>query len=93
MENDGKAYGIAEGRVVISKSGRDKGIMLVTLRIEGEYIYLTDGRQRPVEKPKKKKIMHIQLTSHTIDLSQFEKTGLKNSDIRTFLSSVSGRRQ
>ena len=52
------------GQVVYSKSGHDKGNAELIVSIEGEYLYLADGKRRKLEKPKKKKIIHVQPTSH-----------------------------
>ncbi len=48
------------GRMVISKAGHDKGKIFVILRSDSEYVYLMDGIYRTLEKPKKKKIKHVQ---------------------------------
>ncbi len=48
------------GQVVYSKSGRDKGGAFVVVGIEKDFIYIADGRTRPLSKPKKKNIKHIQ---------------------------------
>lgn len=48
-------------RVVVSLAGRDRGTVCLVLREEGDFLYLTDGRQRPVERPKKKKRKHTRL--------------------------------
>lgn len=54
---------IKEGNLVISKCGRDKNIFFVVVKIMDDYVFLCDGDVRKVEKPKKKKIKHIQITS------------------------------
>ena len=51
------------GQIVFSKSGRDKGTALIVLSSEGEYVYLADGKVRPISKPKKKKFKHVQPTN------------------------------
>lgn len=48
------------GSVVISKAGHDKGEYFVILKSDSEYVYLMDGINRTLEKPKKKKIKHVQ---------------------------------
>jgi len=53
------------GQVVFSKCGRDKGRAFVVLSVEDEYVFLSDGQLRPLNKPKKKKIKHTQPT-HTV---------------------------
>jgi len=50
------------GQVVFSKCGRDKGRAFMVLSVEGEYVFLADGQLRPLSKPKKKKVKHIQPT-------------------------------
>lgn len=52
------------GEIVISKAGRDKGRSLIVLSLVDEhYVLLVDGDLRPLEKPKKKKIIHLQKTN------------------------------
>ena len=50
------------GSVVVSKMGRDKGRAFVVIAADGAYAYLVDGDLRRMDKPKKKKYMHIQAT-------------------------------
>ena len=51
---------IAAGCVVRSKAGRDEGRYFIVLSLEGEeFAYVADGKLRKVEKPKKKKRMHL----------------------------------
>ena len=50
------------GQVVYSKSGHDKGDVQMIVAVEGEYLFLADGRRRKLEKPKRKKQMHVQPT-------------------------------
>ena len=51
---------VETGMFARSKAGHDKGKLYIILRTEGEYVYLTDGKLRPMANPKKKKIKHIQ---------------------------------
>lgn len=51
------------GRVVISKAGRDKDRVFVIVDIlDKEYVLLADGKLRPENKPKKKKLRHLRFT-------------------------------
>ena len=52
---------IETGMFAASKAGHDKDCLYLVLKVEGDYVYLTDGRLRPLAKPKKKKSKHIQL--------------------------------
>lgn len=49
----------ALGQLVYSIAGRDAGRPFVVIRKEEAYAYIADGRLRPLEKPKKKKIKHL----------------------------------
>lgn len=51
---------VSAGCVVYSKCGRDKGLAAIVLRAEGDYVYLVDGKLRRLDKPKKKKLKHVQ---------------------------------
>lgn len=48
------------GQLVTSKAGHDKDKLYVIVAQEGEFAYLCDGCQRPPEKPKKKRLKHLQ---------------------------------
>ena len=52
------------GQVVFSKSGHDKGDALVIVSLDGQYVWVADGKRRKLAKPKKKKCIHLQPTSH-----------------------------
>ena len=52
---------IEAGMFATSKAGHDRGVLYLISKTEGEYVWLTDGRLRPLDKPKKKKLKHIQI--------------------------------
>ncbi len=56
------------GMVVRSKAGRDKGDLFIVLRTEDNYAYIANGILRKVERPKKKKLMHLQPSGHISSL-------------------------
>ena len=74
------------GMVVLSKCGRDKGRPLVVLSVQGEYILLADGDMRRLNKPKKKKVKHVQPTHTVFDLMSTAPRALCDADIRKWLS-------
>jgi len=69
------------GQIVIAKKGRDKGKAFVVINILDGYLYLVDGKLRPLSRPKKKKIMHIQPTNTVADLTT-DGRRLQDADIR-----------
>jgi ribosomal protein L14E/L6E/L27E len=70
------------GQVVISKQGRDKGLAMVVLEAQGEYLQLADGKTRSLHKPKKKKVKHVQPTNHFINLTPSCGRELQDADIQ-----------
>ena len=46
--------------LVKSLAGHDKGELYIIISIQGEYVYLSDGRRHPLEKLKRKNIKHLQ---------------------------------
>ncbi|HAN09241.1 MAG TPA: RNA-binding protein [Clostridiales bacterium] len=75
----------SKGQVVMSKAGRDKGKILIILDTRDDYVYIADGKDRKLEKPKAKKKKHIQITNY-IDSAVVQKIEnaekINNSDIR-----------
>ncbi len=49
------------GMLAISKAGHDRTEIYVIVREEDEYVYLADGRNRTVDRPKKKNKKHVQV--------------------------------
>lgn len=47
------------GSYVLSKAGHDAGKCYVIFDIDGEYVYLVDGKIRTTDRPKKKNKKHI----------------------------------
>lgn len=59
------------GRIVCSKAGRDKDYFMVIVKSEGDYVFVCDGKERPLERPKKKNIKHLQFTNTVLDDNSF----------------------
>ena len=61
------------GQFVISKAGHDKGEIYVIVAEEKDFVYLSDGRLKLPEKPKKKRKKHIQPIKQGMDEAITEK--------------------
>jgi ribosomal protein L14E/L6E/L27E len=49
------------GQVVRNSSGRDTGRLFFVVKIvDDEYVFISDGKKRKLEKPKLKKVKHLQ---------------------------------
>jgi ribosomal protein L14E/L6E/L27E len=71
------------GEVVLSKTGRDKDHLYVVIgEIDQDYVLLSNGGTKTVEKPKKKKIKHLNFLNAVDDEI---KEAIKNSDKSTDL--------
>ena len=80
------------GKVVNSKAGRDmhRNFIVVGI-ISSEYVYISDGQLRKIEKPKKKKVKHLNFTetvAEEIRVIIISKKQVTNSKIKIFLKSV-----
>lgn len=59
---------IAQGSVVIAKAGRDKGKAFAVIEVlDARTVLIADGKSRPVERPKRKNVIHLQATAATVD--------------------------
>ena len=61
------------GMFAISKAGHDKGQMYLIVKEDEEFFYLADGRNRGIERPKKKRKKQLQLVKTGIDEKLAEK--------------------
>ncbi|MFP4697102.1 MAG: RNA-binding protein [Eubacteriales bacterium] len=76
---------LQKGQLIKSKAGRDKDRLFVIIELTDEYVYLVDGSLRKIEKPKKKKIKHIQPVGVIIETLQDKINNdqrILNSEIR-----------
>ena len=51
---------LRKGMLAISKAGHDMGCWYVVLDIEGNKAFLVNGKNRTLDRPKEKKIKHLQ---------------------------------
>jgi ribosomal protein L14E/L6E/L27E len=83
---------IALGQVVISRAGRDTGKKFVVIRvIDNFFVEVSDGDLRRIEKPKKKKIKHLNSTNDRVEsLEEKLKSGVRitNAEIRKALAGL-----
>ena len=78
--------------VVVSTAGRDCGSLFYVIGIEEEYLLLSDGRGRTLEKPKRKRLRHVRkvLRSETrVAEKLISGDKLLNSELRRDLAFLS----
>ena len=76
---------LKKGSVVISKAGRDKGYFLAVVDFNDKEVFVCDGKERPVEKPKKKKPLHLAITRYVLT----EEETATNRSLKKALNKVS----
>ena len=79
---------IETGGIVKSMAGRDAGRFFVVIRMEKDVAYLADGEVHPLEKPKKKRLRHLQKTNQTAQAEEM----MTNHILRRTLSRLNSRR-
>lgn len=55
------------GRIVKVIAGHDKDLFMVITAVEGDFVFLSDGKTRKLDKPKKKRLKHLRFTNTVID--------------------------
>ena len=76
-----------KGYFASSKAGHDKGTVYMILESDDVYVYLSDGKLRPTDKLKKKKLKHVQLIKQKdSDLAEKieKKLFISNEEIKGF---------
>ncbi len=56
------------GMVVCATAGKEKDSFYVVTQLDGNAVYLADGKHRTLEKPKRKNVRHIRPTSTVWEL-------------------------
>ena len=83
---------IKVGSVVLSTAGHDSGNYFVVVELENtEFVKICDGKNRPLEKPKRKKIKHIKDTYLVLeDIADkiISNKVIHNKNIKTALKEV-----
>lgn len=75
---------IVKGMVVKSSAGRDKNGLFVVTEFDGNYAQLCDGKTRPLERTKRKKVKHLKPTKIRLE----ESSMLTNREIRRSLNTL-----
>lgn len=83
---------IQKADIVRSAAGRDAGRLFFVLSAEGEFAIIANGRERRIEKPKRKKLKHLRYVVTRADrvterLKNDEK--VSNSELRKALAEYS----
>lgn len=80
------------GQIVVSRAGRDAGRKFVVVNVlDSNFAEIADGDLHRIEKPKKKRMKHLNITGHRSEsLEKKLKSGSKitNAEIRKALAAL-----
>ncbi len=79
--------------IVMPLAGRDKGMLMLTVGEDGDFLMLANGRCRRAEKPKRKRRKHTSYQGPCDERTRkklIEAGRLTNSDIRKALALFTG---
>lgn len=58
---------LERGRIVYSAAGRDKGYPLAVVGTQNGFVLVCDGKERPLNRAKRKNPRHLIVTGHRLD--------------------------
>lgn len=70
------------GSVVKSKSGRDKDKFFLVVNMDERFVYICDGKERKLAKPKRKNPIHLSPTKEVLSVRSIK----SDKELRTVLS-------
>lgn len=65
------------GMLARSLAGHDEGQIYVIIESEASYIYLVNGKNRTLDRPKKKKAKHVRLIREEYDIAGINDAGIR----------------
>lgn len=69
-----------KGMVVVSRAGHDSGRFMIVTAVDESFVYVADGKERKLEKPKRKNPLHLSKTKKSLAFDE-----LTNKKLRTAL--------
>ena len=78
---------LKKGQVVRCGAGREQGGFFLVLAVCGRTALICDGRHRPLERPKKKNVIHLSPTSTVLPDSSMRSNREIRNALRPFLGS------
>ena len=79
-----------KGRVVISRAGRDKDKALAVLWADGKSVHVADGKERLLERPKRKNVRHVRKTGVVLEDDALRTNRSLRKALRSFAASQEG---
>lgn len=74
----------AIGTVVYALCGRDRGKMMCVVESDDTRVFVCDGKERKLQKPKPKNPKHIRKTEHTLTREQMRSDRAIKQALKSF---------
>lgn len=74
------------GSVVVNKTGKEKTKFFAVTGFDESFCFLANGRDRKLDKPKKKNLRHVQETRTILDANQMESDKALWEALKSFVS-------
>ena len=72
------------GQIVYSKAGRDKGKALIIISSSDIGVFVVDGKERPLERPKLKNIKHLELTDFCLSDNEYRSNKALKASLKRY---------
>ena len=79
---------VQRGQVVRSLAGPDKGGFLAVVQVAPPFALVCDGKRRPLERPKRKKLFHLAPTATVLPEEALRTNRQIRSALRRFAGSA-----
>lgn len=76
------------GQIVCSKAGRDKGYFMVVVKESEGVVFVCDGKERPLERPKLKNPKHLCFTNTVLLEENFKTNKALRKSLAIYRDSV-----
>jgi ribosomal protein L14E/L6E/L27E len=76
---------VTSGMVAKAVAGRENGSFFLITAVKDGFVFIADGKERKLEKPKMKSLKHIRLTKMVIDMND-----ITNKKLKKILSEING---
>ncbi len=79
---------IKKGTVVRSLAGHDSGDFQIIMDFDANSATVCDGKHRPLERPKRKKLKHLSITKTIVDSEQLQTNKSIRKVLRPFIEAA-----
>lgn len=76
------------GQIVCSRAGRDKGYFMVVVKENDGAVFVCDGKERPLERPKLKNPKHLCFTNTVLLEENFKTNKALRKSLAIYRDSV-----